>query len=148
MKIVQHDKTYSWLQYPVSLDFQGAVVNAHMTVKFFGNVPINCYAVERMVATHENKPLERPMGFVKSLAWFDEIFTKDGKDVYVLEFYRYPSWLTTLHQKFDLIRGDYRIYRPHITLPEEVVATIANMRLRPWDVNLQFKELELQLGTT
>jgi hypothetical protein len=137
MKIIEIDKPYSWLQYPVTMStFKSDTL--HLTIKYFGNVKINPYKVERLVRKFERYKLAD----LKKIEWTTQMFGETP----VLELYRYPAWINRLHEQFDLIADQFPSYRPHISISQEYWERARSEIHRPYEVDLKIGGLELFLG--
>lgn len=142
MKIISHNKPYSWLQWPVTIEgFKD--LRLHVTAKFFGTAKINPIMVNNLLSSFY--PIKPKYLFIH---WSAEIFYgKDGTPAYVLELVEAPSIMAITHRAFDLIADDYAPYRPHITIPEDLWGEIAHDQLDVSAQDITFGELELHLGT-
>lgn len=138
MKIVEHDKPYSWLQWPVKLT--GMETDLHVTAKFFGKAKIDVGAVLQKI--RNLYPIQEKY---KDIEWEPAIFG-NGEDVYVLELTRYPSVMDRVHDLFDLVNDDFPEYRPHITIPKGSWDAVKEGKITPQQVDLTFGVIELHLG--
>jgi hypothetical protein len=138
MKIVHVNKSYSWLQWPVTLKSCDAP-RLHVTAKFFGSAPINPFAIiDRVPGQFLFVP------FVEQISWRPEIF---NDIVHVLEFTRFPEFMTGLHDEFAVFADQFPSFRPHITVPKVYWDKVNNEGLSPIDEKLAFGPLELCYGT-
>ena len=136
MKIVEINKPYSWLQLPVTLD--GLVMsNPHLTLKYFGRVPLDPLAISKRVDKNMYLPTDK-------IVWRAEIFNGLAR---VLELTQYPAALISAHETFSIIKDQFEPWRPHITVPLEYWNVIRDGGQTPQEMNLRFGTPELYLGT-
>ncbi len=142
MKIIElPGKAYSWLQWPVtlkSLTQESECLQAHLTAKFFGRAKIDVnYVLEKV------RPYD---AFLDSqwVAWNPVMFSNI---TYVLKLTTMPTTISYVHALFGLIEDQFKPYQAHITVPQLYWELVKKKKLTPQDVNLQFGELELCLGT-
>lgn len=136
MKIINIDKNYSWLQWPVSTKHGGGIKNLHLTVKFFGDAKINPDYVKASVMGGHYLPRDK-------FAWKPVMF---ADLIYVLEFVKFPPAVKSLHDHFGLLKDEFEPYRPHITVDKKYWEMVRDINLSPIDEELRFGELELYLG--
>ncbi len=138
MKLINHDKPYSWLQWPVTL--KGVdLPSLHVTAKFFGSAQIDPEDVD--ISLNHRYPLNARY---RDIVW---VPVKFAPHIYVLELTEAPLAMQAFHNLFSLIKDDYPEYRPHITVPHDLWYKILTEELTPKDFNLTFGEIELWLGT-
>jgi hypothetical protein len=143
MKIVNVDKPYSWLQWPVTLkscDESGL----HLTTKFFGKAKVNPESIREMMQHFGPLPsaMHPCLPEASDYRWEAAKFG----DALVLELTQYPIGIVYAHARFSLIQDDFTPFGPHITVPRGYWEKVVREKLTPQDEKLCFGALELCLG--
>ncbi len=137
------EKSYSWIQWPVSLKGLSPLYKPHLTFKFLGTALLDPPAVKRriMVDMHHTLP-------VQEFAWEPQFWTSpiSHTNHYVLAFVKYPRALDLWRISFDIIKDEYIPWRPHISVPNEYFLLVEDQHFSPLECELRFEEIELVLG--
>lgn len=139
------DKSYSWIQFPVTLKGYPPDKNAHLTLKFFGAADIDHYAIESRIGSGMHKALNEKLS---EFEWEPKFWSSphDHGNYYVLAFTKYPTILAFMHRNFDIIRDTYIPWTPHITVTKEYFLMVEDQSFTPAECKLEFGEAELCLG--
>lgn len=134
MKIIEHVKPYSWLQWPLRL--KNCNESVHITAKYFGKADIDPWAIDRRMRGNFFLPHDQ-------FEWRPELFSDI---IPVLELVRVPAALLSVHHSFDVIRNDFFPYRPHITVPKEYWAWVNLNKIKIQEELILIGEPELHYG--
>lgn len=143
MKLIEVDKPYSWLSWPVTLK-NCKEPSLHLTLKFFGHAKIEPAVVEEVLANQPRIEGIDVQWLRQRLTWVPEIFSGP---VHVLEFNNaYTSLIRRIHSEFALIKDQFIPWRPHITVPYDYWNCVREERLTPSSEELTFGPIELYWG--
>lgn len=137
MKVIEVEKPYSWLQWPVRLK-NCPEPKLHITAKFFGQAAIDPNYV-RLIAQNTRLSYEDVAG----LTWSHELF---AGLTHCLELHGVPSTMIAVHHAFGLIRSDFTPWRPHISVPTAYWEQVVANQWTPKSEELLIGDLELCLS--
>lgn len=127
--------TTSYLHYPVTLNGDP---EHHITVKFFDKTPVTPEMIEEATKGISKLP---PSNF----DWEPVVFQGKRGEVRVLELKNLPANVSELHYALEIVRpDDYPVYRPHITVSDELWEKIKNEGLKAKDFNIEVGPLTFE----